>query len=130
MGGIVFFVDLGSFHLFIVNGFYRPLAATFSYCLAILLHFTLNKFLNFKNFERSTVSQFTTYLVVVSFSWVLTLLIIEVGVRLLRLTPVEAKLVAIAVNIPIGFLGHRFLTFGSGIKVLLRQWQHLWLKRQ
>jgi len=39
---------------------------------------------------------------------------------MLGMTPLVGKLIAVAVNIPLGFLGHRYLTFGTGIKGALR----------
>ena len=121
IGGVVFFIDLGMFQLLLLSRVYRPLATTIAYTLAVGSHFTLNKFLNFRNCERSTARQLRTYLVVVVLCWMVTLLVIETGVRGLGLTPLSAKLAAVAINIPTGFLGHRYLTFGSGIRATLRR---------
>jgi putative flippase GtrA len=33
----------------------------------------------------------------------------------LHLNPLVAKLIAVAINFPLGFIGHRTLTFGSGL---------------
>jgi putative flippase GtrA len=120
IGGIVFCVDMGTFQLLLQTGTYRPFATTIAYILGVTVHFILNKFLNFRSFERSTLRQLRTYLIVVVFCWIATLLIVEVGVKW-GFTPFGAKLVAIALNIPIGYLCHRYLTFGSGISAAVRQ---------
>ncbi len=99
------------------------MATTISYGLAVTAHFTLNKFLNFRNFERSTLSQFRTYGVVVVFLWIISMLLIEVGVRAFGLLPMQAKILAIAVNIPTGYVANRYLTFGGGIRGTWRRWQ-------
>lgn len=126
IGGFVFCLDIGSFLTLIKAGTFRPLATTLSYLLAIAAHFTLNRFLNFRRFERSVMQQAGTYLIIVGFSLTLSIAIIETGVRLLGLPPLAAKLIAVAVNFPVGFLGHRYLTFGTGIGVAVRR---LWARR-
>jgi putative flippase GtrA len=123
IGGIVFVIAIGSFQLLLMSQVYRPLATTISYTVAAVIHFTLNKFFNFKNFERSTANQLKTYLVVVVFCWLITLLIVETLVRSLGSPPLLALVVSIGVNIPVGFIGHRYFTFGSGIKAACQQWR-------
>lgn len=121
IGGFVFMLDIGSFQGLIVSGVYRPLATTLSYLLAISTHFCLNRVLNFRNFDRSGSSQLRTYLVVAAFSWVITMIVIEVGVQALHMTPLWAKILAVAINIPIGFLGHKLFTFGPGLRYWIRR---------
>ncbi len=123
IGGLVAVVDIGTFQLLISLHVYRPLAVTIAYTLAVVSHFTLNKFFNFRNFERSTTRQLRTYLVVVVFCWIVTLIAIEIGVRV-GLSPLQAKLVAVVLNIPTGYLGNYYLTFGSGIRATLRKWRN------
>jgi len=123
IGGFVFLLDIATFQLSIKAGIYRPLATTIAYVLAVTAHFLLNKFFNFRNFDRSTARQLRTYLVVVIFSWLVTLLVIEVSVRWLGWLPLWAKILAIVINIPVGFLANRYLTFGAGIGATLRKWQ-------
>jgi putative flippase GtrA len=123
IGGIVFVIAIGTFQLLLMSQVYRPLATTISYTIAAVVHFTLNKFFNFKNFDRSTANQLKTYLVVVVFCWLITLLIVETLVRSFGSSPLLALVVSIVVNIPVGFLGHRYFTFGSGIKASWRRWQ-------
>jgi putative flippase GtrA len=129
VGGIVFFIDVGTFQLLILAQLYRPLATTIAYAIAVTSHFTLNKFFNFKNFDRSTWRQLRTYLVVVFFCWAITVIVIETSVSWLGIVPLIAKLMAIAINIPTGFLANRYFTFGVGIRATLRRWQQRWIDR-
>lgn len=115
IGGIVFVIDVGSFRLLIVAGVFLAIATTLSFTLAVCVHFTLNKYLNFRVHDRSVQAQASTYVVVAAVAWLVTLAIVEIGVRLGGLPPLASKLVAVAVNIPVGFFGHRYLTFGPGI---------------
>ena len=128
IGGLVFVLYVGTFQLLILAQVYRTLATTIAYVISVSCHFTLNKFFNFRNFERSTARQVKTYIVVVIFCWLVTLVVIEACVRGLGLTPFLAQMVAIAVNIPTGFLGNYYLTFGGGVKGLLRTGQRYFRK--
>jgi putative flippase GtrA len=121
IGGFVFCLDVGSFQALVRAGLFRPLATTLSFLLAVSTHFTLNRFVNFRRFERSVLDQARTYAVVAGVSLLLQIAIVEAGVRLLGLPPIVAKIIAVAINIPIGFLGHRYLTFGEGIAVAVRR---------
>jgi putative flippase GtrA len=123
IGGIVFVIGVGTFQLLLLSQLYRPLATTIAYTLAAAVHFTLNKFFNFKNFERSTANQLKTYLVVVVFCWLITLLVVETSVYWLGLSPLWAMILSIIVNIPVGFIGHKYFTFGAGFKPALQRWK-------
>lgn len=114
IGGAAFVIDVGSFKMLLSLQRFVGVAATLSYLLAISLHFTLNKYVNFKAYDRRTTEQASTYLVVAFVCWCTTIAIVEGGVAL-GLSPMLAKLFAVAINFPIGFAGHRLLTFGPGI---------------
>ena len=129
IGGVVFCVQVGSFKFMLeaVNlapalprASYLLGAGTLSYGLALLCHFSLNRILNFRNFERSPLQQAQTYGVIVFFQWLLTLAVIQLGTAC-GLNPVYAVIASIAINLPIGFLSHRHLTFGPGILATVRK---------
>lgn len=125
IGGFLVSVDLGVFKFLLLKEFSRPFSATVAYAIAVALQFLLNKYFNFKNFERSAASQIKTYLAVIFCCWLVTISIIEICVRFLNLIPLLGKLVAILVNIPLSFYCHRYLTFGQGIRAVIRQ---LWMQ--
>jgi putative flippase GtrA len=122
-------VDVGTFQILLLTPMYVPLVTTLSYGVAVVAHFMLNKFFNFKNFERSTIRQFRTYLVIVVVCWLITILVIQISVSKLSLTPLQAKLIAVIINIPIGFLCHKYLTFSAGVRTKLRQLQRSLTRR-
>lgn len=120
IGGISFVVDVGLFLVLLALGLFRPLATSISFLSALTCHFLLNKYLNFRNFERAIKAQIRTYLIVAGFSMLLTVVIIEVLVGIFNAAPFIAKPVAIAVNIPVGYFGHKYLTFSKGIRRALK----------
>jgi putative flippase GtrA len=99
------------------------LAATVAGAIAMVVHFGLNKYVNFRNHDRPVYQQAGTYLAVGCLWWVVTLTIIASLTRLLGVPPLYAKLVAVAVNFPVGYLAHRYLTFGKGITATYRAWR-------
>ncbi len=128
IGGFVFCLDIGSFQVFLKSGAFRAfgpyslaVVTAASYLLAVATHFTLNRFLNFRNFERTIVQQARTYVVVAALCGAIQLAVVEGGVHILGLPPLVAKILAVAINVPIGFLGHRYLTFGHGIAGAIRR---------
>jgi putative flippase GtrA len=121
IGAFVFCVDIGTFQAFLRAGLILPAATSASFGIAIATHFTLNRFLNFRNFERTIVQQFGTYLVVAGLALLIQNGAVLGGVHLLGLPPLVAKIIGIAINVPLGFFGHRYLTFGRGILGTLRR---------
>lgn len=115
IGGFVFVIDAGTFQILVWRHVPLPVGATIAYGAALVTHFSLNRWLNFRNFERTVQAQATTYATIVFFQWLITLGTIE-AVVLLGFLPFVGKVVAVLVNIPIGFLAHRHVTFGSGLR--------------
>ena len=128
IGGFVFCLDVGSFHVFDRSGLFRgfgqfaiTLATATSYLLAVVTHFTLNRYLNFRNFDRTIVQQAGTYVVIAALCGAIQLAVVNAGVYWAGLPHDAAKVLAVALNVPIGFLGHRYLTFGHGILGAIRR---------
>ena len=120
IGCVVFFVDILSYRMSLLLGARLYLAVTIAFVLALCVHFTLNKFVNFKNFDRAIHQQLRTYGVLVAFNYCLTLGTVELGVHW-GLSPLMAKIVSVGLVFPIGFLSQRHLTFGAGIGATARQ---------
>ena len=119
IGGIVFCIDVGSFAGFLRLGIPLLVTTTISYGLGIGSHFTLNKYVNFRAHDRPVHSQAVTYGIVAFVCWLTTLGIVK-GAVALGAPPIGGKLLAIAFNLPLGFLGHRYFTFGRGIVATIR----------
>ena len=121
IGLLVAGVDTGSFALGIRQHIALLLATTIAYILGVIAHFTLNRLLNFRNFDRQWHEQARTYGAIVTCQFLITLGIVGAGVGL-GLQPIAAKIIAAATNVPVGFFAHRYLTFGPGIIASIRQY--------
>jgi putative flippase GtrA len=119
IGGFVFVIDIGSFAGFLRLGWPLMLVATVAYGLGICTHFTLNKYVNFRAHDRPLQHQAATYGMVAFLCWLTTLGIIKLAVGF-GVPPLAGKLIAVGANLPLGFLGHRYLTFGRGISATVR----------
>jgi putative flippase GtrA len=119
IGGIVLCIDVGTFAGLLRAGVALLLTTSIAYGLGIATHFTLNKYVNFRAHDRPVHSQAITYGIVAFICWLTTLGIVRSAVAL-GLPPLGGKLLAIAFNLPLGFLGHRYLTFGRGILSTVR----------
>ncbi len=121
IGGFVFVVDVGLFWLLVNAHVFLAAAVTIAYCVAVCVHFTLNKYANFRAHDRPWYHQASTYAVVAFVCWVVTLIVVEFCFRIVGLSPLVSKVTAVAVNMPVGFVGHRFLTFGPGVVRAIRR---------
>lgn len=85
------------------------------------VHFSLNKYVNFRAHDRAIHLQAGTYVVVAAFNMLLALLIVETLVVRLGLVPIVAKVLSVIMLMPFTFAAHRFLTFGPGIAARIRR---------
>lgn len=125
IGGFVFAIDY-SLYKYLLFELHTALweAVTVSQTVALLIHFTLNKFLNFRAHDRSARDQFGTYLIVAGFCILVSQVVVYGWVALFGNSDLMLKLAkcaAVGVNIPIGFLGHKKLTFGGGLRAFTRR---------
>lgn len=123
IGVFVQMVDVGLFRQLIMRHWIAECAAVLAGSIAMLVHFLLNKYCNFRSNGRSTYEQCVTYLAVAAVWWAITLSVIAGMTRLLAMAPLEAKLMAVVINFPLSYLGQRHLTFGSGIVGGYRLWR-------
>jgi putative flippase GtrA len=99
-----------------------PFAAfTLSYVLAGSSQFLMNKYWNFRAFDRAIHHQFSTYAVIVAVNYAIMIAVEEFGMHVLHMTPLWAYVLSIPFNLPIGYITNRFLTFGPGIIALFRR---------
>lgn len=126
IGGFVFCIDFSSYMALLNHKLVVWQAQVISQVIAMVTHFLLNKYLNFRNHERSAGEQFGTYLVVALTCIVIGVAVVQGWVWLFgtsKTSLILAKCAAVGVNIPIGFIGHKKLTFGAGLRGLVRQRQ-------
>jgi len=116
IGVLTQIVDLASFSLLAWHRVPVELASTFSISVATAIHFTLNKYANFRNYDRHVGAQLRTYLALGAVSLCLQIAIVSFLTRFLHLSPLLAKVVTNGSNFPLNYLAHRYLTFGAGIR--------------
>ncbi len=114
VGGITLCFDLTAYWIALAAHVSAVTSAMIGGVFATLVHFVLSKFFTFQNSERRYAQQVIIYLVLGAIWWSVTLGIISTGVHY-GLNPLIAKLIAIAINFPFGFLAHRYITFGDGV---------------
>jgi putative flippase GtrA len=99
------------------------LAATAcSFLVGVSFQFLLNRYVNFRAFDRAVTRQASTYVVVIGLNLLLTMLVVAVAVRALHMNPFLANLATIPITSPVAYLANRYLTFGPGIRARLRDW--------
>jgi putative flippase GtrA len=114
IGGTVFCVDVSMFQFCIAHRMILPLASTTAYFTGTTTHFLLNRYANFRRFDRAIHDQARTFAFIIFVQWLITLAIISALVAH-GVLPTLARITAIAVNLPLGFVANRYLTFGVGI---------------
>jgi putative flippase GtrA len=119
IGGVATCVDLGTFVLLLHERWPLLAVITVAYALAVATHFSLNKYANFRAHDRPVQHQAANYAIVTAICYATTTAIVKSAVAF-GLTPLLGKVIAIAFNVPIAFLGHRYLTFGPGITAVAR----------
>jgi putative flippase GtrA len=120
IGGFVFCINYAVLRGLLHAHAETRLAAGLAFVASLLVHFTLNRFLNFRNFQRTIVQQAGTYAAVAAICGLVQITVVPLGLRL-GLSQLFALALAVGLNVPIGFLGHRYLTFGHGIAGTIRR---------
>ena len=114
IGGTVFCIDVTTFTVCVTHHMWLPLASTTSFFTGTTTHFLLNRYANFRRFDRAIHDQARTFAFIIFVQWLITLAVISALVGH-GVYPTAARIIAIAVNLPLGFLANRYLTFGVGI---------------
>ncbi len=109
------------FWALLVVGVNRVVALGLSYTIAVSAQFVLNKYCNFRAFDRTVVQQAGTYVVIAALVYAVSIPIIEFSVRILHLGAMVGLLFTVPICLPIGYLGNRYLTFGPGILRSIRE---------
>lgn len=119
VAGVAFYMVL----LWIFVRVHVPAFAAFtaSYVIAVAAQFLMNKYWNFRAFDRALHHQAGTYVVVTAVNYVIMIAVEEFAVGVLRVSPLLAYAISIPVNLPIGYLANRYLTFGPGIIGAMRR---------
>ena len=114
VGAIVVAVDVLSFQAFVMLGVPLPLTTTLAFALATVVHFVLNKLWTFRVGGAPHRHQVTAYVSVLFASFVVTQAVVETSVLTFHLVPIAGKVLALFVQLPVSFFGHRYFTFREG----------------
>jgi putative flippase GtrA len=120
IGGISAGCDIAVFVLLLAGRLPILVVATLSYGCGLAVHFTLNKYVNFRAHNRPIHHQASIYAMVAFICWLTTLVVIKSAV-VMGIPPLIGKLAAIVIGAPIGFFGHRRFTFGRGQAGVIRR---------
>jgi putative flippase GtrA len=115
-GGIAVLADLTCFQILVMAGVFLPLTTTIAFCCGVCFHFSLNKLWTFRAKGAPDAFQIAAYLSVLCASFLVTQLVVEAMVIELHAVPIVARIAAIVVALPVGFFGHRYVTFRDGRK--------------
>lgn len=107
--------------IFVRAGMQAFWAFTASYVVAVAAQFLMNRYWNFRAFDRAIHHQAGTYVVVTAINYVIMIAVEEAAIHALHVTPFWAYVISIPVNLPVGYLANRFLTFGPGIVSALKR---------
>lgn len=117
IGALTAIVDFGMLYVLgVYLSWNAALAAAVAFLTALLFHFSMNKYFNFRNFERTSYAQLRTYLIVTTVSFGSTIFFIHVFTKYAGITILWAKVFTSLINMSWGFPAQKFLTFGKGIR--------------
>lgn len=114
VGAVVLCVDLISFQALVTLRVPLPLTTTIAFAMATLAHFILSRLWTFRVKGAPHAYQVTVYATVLLASFIVQQLVIESLVLGFHAVPIAAKAVAVVVQLPVSFFGHRYLTFKEG----------------
>jgi len=114
IGAIVVAVDLAVFQALIFAHVYLPVTTATAFVAASIVHFTMNKLWTFRVKGAPRPYQIGAYVTVLLASFLVTQLVVEVAVLGFHLVPIGAKVLALFVQLPVSFFGHRYFTFRHG----------------
>jgi putative flippase GtrA len=110
--GLATIVDYALLYVFTeFGGLYYLWSATLSYCAGMIVNYSLNKVLTFRNKSKQIGKQFSVFAVVSLVGLGLTLLFMALFVEVLGLWYMVAKLFTIILVFIWSYFGHSNLTF-------------------
>lgn len=79
-------------------------AVAIAYCLAVFVHFTLNRRFTFRSHGKNLSNHLKKYLLVTAFNFVITLLIVNFIVKVLLLSPYWGVIFSIGATMMVGYI--------------------------
>jgi len=100
-----------------------PLALASGFTVSVTSHFSLNKYVTFRNHDRPVAIQLRTYLIVTGILYVVALTVVETAIHYFHLSEMTAKLVSVPITIPFGYLANKHLIFGPGVATTIQRFR-------
>jgi len=91
----------------------QRLSVSISYITAVTFHFLSNRFFTFQAGNANIYKQLVKYIVVTCLNYVITIVVVDVCVKILFLSPYIGVMAAIATTVMTGFLFLRYWVFGE-----------------
>jgi putative flippase GtrA len=112
IGFLAVSADVALYQSLVLAGAAPVISAIVAYGIIGSLHFLASRIWTFAAFHRPATSQVSAYVFVVACAWVATAFLVAWGVESLHESAIQAKLVAVLLTTPIGYFGHKYITFG------------------
>ena len=98
-------VQFSSFAL-ILDIFHLPqrLSVSLSYITAVIFHFLSNRFFTFQSGNANVFKQFIKYIIIVCLNYIVTIVVVDVCVKIFFLSPYIGVMAAIVTTVMTGFL--------------------------
>jgi putative flippase GtrA len=112
------FVYFASFTLlWKILAIHYNLAVSISYIFSIIFHFNANRYFTFRNREKKVLHHLIKYLIMVSFNYLVTLIIVNIVVEQFALSPYLGIVLSIGATMNTGYLLSRYWVFQTTTKI-------------
>ncbi len=95
----------------------QRLSVSISYLAAVSFHFLSNRFFTFQAGNANVYKQLVKYIIVACLNYVITIMVVDVCVKILSLSPYIGVMAAIATTIMTGFLFLKYWVFGKASRL-------------
>lgn len=116
VGAVATAVDWGSFYACIHPlGIHYALAVVVSFLLGATTNYTLNRWITFRDRTRAIAAQVTVYAAVSLVSLLMSVGLMALGVEVVHLSPMGARIVTTGVMLLANFVMHKAMTFNPAL---------------
>ncbi len=95
----------------------QRLSVSISYITAVTFHFLSNRFFTFQAGNANVYKQLVKYIIVTCVNYIITVVVVDVCVKILSLSPYIGVMAAIAITVMTGFLFLKYWVFGETSKL-------------
>lgn len=92
-------------------GMNYQIVTSIAYALAVLFHFTTNRYFTFKSQGANLLQHITKYSMTIIINFIITLIIMYIAVEFLKVSPYIGMLLSISITVCTGFFLSRYWIF-------------------